>query len=70
MNDELSVSLRPNNQGVLNLYFDVTETNIEPRYRVLKYLKQKGRETYRAIAHDLEMATGSIGGHLDKLLVE
>ena len=70
MNEELSVSLRPNDQGVLGLYFDVTESNIEPRYRVLKYLKQKGRETYRVMAHDLEMATGSIGGHLDKLLFE
>ena len=70
MNDELSVSLRPNDQGVLSLYFDVTESNIEPRYRVLKYLKQKGRETYRVMARDLEMATGSIGGHLDKLLLE
>ena len=70
MNEELSVSLRPNDQGVLGLYFDITESNIEPRYRVLKYLKQKGRETYRVMARDLEMATGSIGGHLDKLLVE
>ena len=70
MNDELSVSLRPNDQGVLSLYFDVTESNIEPRYRVLKYLKQQGRATYRVMARDLEMATGSIGGHLDKLLAE
>ena len=70
MNDEFSVSLRPDDQGTLNLYFDITESNIEPRYRVLKYLKQKGRETYRVMAHDLEMATGSIGGHLDKLLIE
>lgn len=70
LNDEFSVSLRPNDQGTLNLYFDVTESNIEPRYRVLKYLRQKGRKTYRVMAHDLEMATGSIGGHLDKLLVE
>ena len=70
LNDEFSVSLRPNDQGTLSLYFDVTESNIEPRYRVLKYLKQKGRETYRVMAHDLEMATGSIGGHLNKLLVE
>jgi hypothetical protein len=70
LNDEFSVSLRPNDQGTLNLYFDVTESNIEPRYRVLKYLAQKGRETYRVIGRDLEMATGSIGGHLDKLLVE
>ena len=69
-NDEFSVSLRPNDQGILNLYFDVSESNIEPRYRVLKYLAQKGRETYRVIGRDLEMATGSIGGHLDKLLVE
>ena len=70
LNDEFSVSLRPNDQGTLNLYFDITESNIEPRYRVLKYLRQKGRQPYRVMAHDLEMATGSIGGHLDKLLVE
>jgi len=70
LNDEFSVSLRPNDQGTLNLYFDVTESNIEPRYRVLKYLAQKGRETYRVIGRDLEMATGSIGGHLSKLLSE
>ena len=70
LQDELSVSLRANDQGTLNLYFDVTESNIEPRYRVLKYLSQKGRETYRVMAKDLEMATGSIGGHLDKLLTE
>jgi len=54
----------------LNLYFDVSETTIEPRYRVLKYLAKKGRETYRVIGRDLDMASGSIGGHLDKLLVE
>jgi len=70
LNDEFSVSLRPNDQGTLNLYFNVTESNIEPRYRVLKYLSQTGRETYRVMAKDLEMATGSIGGHLDKLLFE
>ena len=69
-NEEFSVSLRQNDQGVLNLYFDVTESNIEPRYRVLKYLAQKGRETYRVIGRDLQMAMGSIGGHLDRLLVE
>ena len=56
--------------GRLNLYFDITESNIEPRYRVLKYLAQKGRETYRVMGRDLEMATGSIGGHMDKLLIE
>lgn len=28
LNDEFSVSLRPNDQGTLNLYFDVTESNI------------------------------------------
>jgi DNA-binding transcriptional ArsR family regulator len=54
----------------LNLYFDVTESNIEPRYRILKYLAEKGRETYRVIGRDLEMAIGSIGGHLSKLLSE
>jgi KaiC/GvpD/RAD55 family RecA-like ATPase len=70
LNDEFSVSLRPNEQGTLNLYFDVTESNIEPRYRVLKYLAQKGRETYRVMGGDLEMATGSIGGHLSNLLSE
>ena len=70
VNDEFSVSLRPNEQGTLNLYFDVTESNIEPRYRVLKYLAQKGRETYRVMGGDLEMATGSIGGHLSNLLSE
>ena len=70
MNDEFSVSLRPNDQGNLNLYFDITESNIEPRYRVLKYLRQKGREPYRVMAKDLQMATGSIGGHLDRLLTE
>ena len=68
--DELSVSLRPNDQGTLNLYFDATESNIEPRYRVLKYLAQRGRETYRVMGRDLEMATGSIGGHLTNLLAE
>jgi len=70
LHDEFSVYLRPNDRGTLNLSFDVTESNIEPRYRVLKYLSQKGRETYRVMAKDLEMATGSIGGHLDKLLFE
>ncbi len=70
INDELSVSLRPNDRGTLCLYSDFTETNIEPRYRVLKYLAQKGRETYRVMSKDLEMATGSIGGHLEKLLYE
>ena len=69
-NDEFSVSLRSNDQGTLNLYFDVTESSIGPRYRVLKYLAQKGRETYRGIGCDLKMATGSIGGHLSKLLSE
>ena len=69
-NEELSVSLRPNAEGNLNLCFDVTETNIEPRYRVLKYIFQNGRKTYREMSNDLEIATGSIGGHLDKLLME
>lgn len=70
LNNEFSVSLRPNEQGILNLYFDVTDSNIEPRYRVLKHLALEGRETYRVMGQDLEMATGSIGGHLDKLLFQ
>ena len=69
-NDELSLSLRPDNDGITKLFFEANEDTIEPRYRLLKYLAQRGRETYRKISDDLGIGTGTISGYMHKLMEE
>ena len=66
--DNLTLSLRPDGDGITKLFFETNDDAIEPHCKLLKYLTQKGRHTYRRMAQDLSMGTGTISGYMHKLM--
>ena len=66
--DNLTLSLRPDGDGITKLFFETNDDAIEPHCKLLKYLAQKGRHTYRRMAQDLSMGTGTISGYMHKLM--
>ena len=68
--DSLTLSLRPDGDGITKLFFEANDDAIEPRYRLLKYLAQKGRHAYRKMGDDLSMGTGTISNYMYKLFEE
>ena len=67
---EFSAFIGPDETGVFQLTFSPTEINIEPRYRLLRFLGKRGLQTHREMAAEIEVGVGSIRNHLDKLLAE
>jgi len=70
---EFAAFLGPDEAGVFQLTFSPTETNIEPRYRLLRHIGKRGdcgMGTHREMAEAIEVGVGSIRNYLDKLLLE
>ena len=68
--DTLSLSLRPDNDGITKLCFEANNDAIEPRYKLLKDLGLNGRRTYRDISTDLGFSTGAITNYMKILISE
>ena len=66
----LTLSLRPDIDGITKLFFQANDDAIETRFRLLKYLAQIGRKTYREMGNDLSIATGTISSCIHKLKSE
>ena len=56
--------------GVFQFTFNPTETNIEARYRLLRFIGKPGVLTHREMAAAIDIGVGSIRNYLDKLMVE
>jgi hypothetical protein len=57
---EFSAFIGPDETGVFQLTFSPTETNIEPQYRVLRFLGKLELQTHREIAGKIDVGVGSI----------
>ena len=64
------VILGPDESGLLQLSFNSGDLNIEPRYKLLKYIGKRGKGSYREMSQALDISTGSIGNYLQRLLKE
>jgi archaellum biogenesis ATPase FlaH len=67
---EFSAFIGPDEAGVFQLTFNPTETNIEARYRLLRFIGKRGVLTHREMATAIDIGVGSIRNYLDKLMVE
>ena len=67
---EFSAFNGPDEAGVFQLTFNPTETNIEARYRLLRFIGKRGVLTHREMATAIDIGVGSIRNYLDKLMVE
>ena len=67
---EFSAFNGPDEAGVFQLTFNPTETNIEARYRLLRFIGKRGVLTHREMATAIDIGGGSIRNYLDKLMAE
>lgn len=64
------VVLGPDESGLLKLSYNSGSVNIEPRYRLLRFIGQFGKKSYREMREKTDISTGSIGNYLTKLMSE
>jgi len=65
--DELELSMRADDRGLLRLVYELAQRDIKPHFRVLRVIAENGKSTYEVLSEEADVAKGSIKKHLNTL---
>jgi hypothetical protein len=65
--EELELSMRTDDHGLLRLVYETPQSEVKPYYRVLRVIAENGKSTYEVLSDEADVAKGSIRKHLKTL---
>jgi len=65
--EELELSIRADDHGLLRLIYETPQPEVKPYYRVLRVIAENGKSTYEVLSDEADVAKGSIRKHLNTL---
>jgi len=65
--EELELSMRTDDHGLLRLVYETPQSEVKPYYRVLRVIAENGKSTYEVLSDEADVAKGSIRKHLNTL---